>query len=133
MHDCTCAFTCMYIWLMCFHREVNGLYLLPINLKQIWSSIRAQQATVNVVMKAVLVIVRVSTHTHTVILTHSALVIEKVSKINMQTNCRIPQTIIIHLGILCGECKDERKGVSALFNQCVTCGNESGFLILALS
>ena len=39
----------------------------------------------------------------------------------------------IYLGILCGGCKDEDKGVSALFNHCVTCGNESGLLILALS
>ena len=34
MYMCTYMYV-NYIWLMCFHREVNGLYLLPINLKQI--------------------------------------------------------------------------------------------------
>ena len=39
----------------------------------------------------------------------------------------------ISAGILCGECRDEGKGVSALLNNCVTCSNASGLLILALS
>ena len=35
-------------------------------------------------------------------------------------------------GILCGECRDGM-GVSALFNNCVSCHNAHGLLILALS
>ena len=44
--------------------------------------------------------------------------------------------IIIKLsivGVLCGECRDESEGVSALLNECVTCSDTSGLLILALS
>ena len=37
------------------------------------------------------------------------------------------------VGILCGECKDEGKGVSALLDRCVSCSNTAGLLILALS
>ena len=39
----------------------------------------------------------------------------------------------IYVGTLCGKCRDEDEGVSALLNQCVTCSSASGLLILALS
>jgi hypothetical protein len=35
-------------------------------------------------------------------------------------------------GILCGECRGEREGVSALLNNCVSCPKASGLVILAL-
>ena len=36
-------------------------------------------------------------------------------------------------GVLCGQCDGEDKGVSALLNECVSCSDASGLLILALS
>ena len=36
-------------------------------------------------------------------------------------------------GILCGECRREDEGVSALLNECVDCSDASGLLILVLS
>ncbi|CAI8057069.1 hypothetical protein GBAR_LOCUS31080, partial [Geodia barretti] len=35
-------------------------------------------------------------------------------------------------GTLCGECRDDEKGVSSLLNNCVTCDDASGLLILLL-
>ena len=61
------------------YRGANGLYLFPVSLRQTWSSIHVQLATVDVLIKAMLVAVHASTHTHTVILTFNAVVVEKVS------------------------------------------------------
>ena len=36
------------------------------------------------------------------------------------------------VGTLCGECRNEGEGVSALLNDCVSCSNTSGLIILAL-
>ena len=36
-------------------------------------------------------------------------------------------------GVLCGQCRNESAGYSALLNDCVSCNDASGLLILALS
>ena len=41
--------------------------------------------------------------------------------------------IFLSPGTLCGECREEGMGVSALLNECVTCTSASGLLILSLS
>ena len=39
---------------------------------------------------------------------------------------------MVSVGTLCGECKSDEEGVSALLNQCVSCPEASGLLIIAL-
>ena len=60
------------------HREANGVCLFPVDLKQIWSFIHVQWATVDALMRVASVILHASIHTHTVIQTCSVYVIEKV-------------------------------------------------------
>ena len=55
-----------------------------------------------------------------------------------EAHCHIYKEQNVHVptspaGVLCGECIDESEGVSALLNECVSCSNVSGLLILALS
>lgn len=69
-------------------------------------------------------------HTSTVTLMHSVHVVDKVNKRSDLSNVVV--SVCICAGNLCGECRDGR-GVSALLNNCVTCNNAQGLLILALS
>ena len=56
-------------------------------------------------------------------------IIECTIMLSLYTTC----SWINSLGILCGKCRDDGKGVSSLFNKCVTCSNTAVLLILALS
>ena len=41
--------------------------------------------------------------------------------------------LIPELGVLCGQCRNDEFGVSALLNKCVSCHDASGTLIAGLS
>ena len=68
-------------------------------------------------------------HTQTVILMHSVCATDKVLNFSILDGI-INQTPMT--GILCGECGDG-KGVSVLLNDCVSCHDAQGLLILGLS
>ena len=69
-------------------------------------------------------------HTPTVTLMHSVCVIGKV--LNYCILGALHHSTFMYAGILCGECRDG-KGVSILLNDCVSCYNAQGLLILGLS
>ena len=79
------------------HRGVNGLCLFPVHLRQTCSSIHVQRAIADVLMKLVLKVVRVYTHTHTMILICSAAVTEKVKYLECFVTCHdIESQLCLH-------------------------------------
>ena len=119
-------------------RAVNGLCMFLVDLSLIWCFITVQWATVDVVMIPVWAKTLVYTPTLILILTCNVTVIEKVSPYHnyyesMRDHTTFCNTVYIYTGIVCGKCRNENKGASALFNHCTTCSNAAALLIVALS